>query len=788
MKPSVILPLIFSLLCAGLAGCEEAPLPPEVEGDEPGECADGTDNDQDGAADCDDEGCAVDAACTGDDDDTADDDDSAGDDDDSAGDDDDSAGDDDDSAGDDDDSASSGEHCIDSDEDGFCLEVDCDDNTAAINPDAAETCDDVDNNCNGQVDEDAIDTESFYLDADNDGYGAAHLSREGCEAPAGFVPNSLDCDDLSAAVYPGATEVCDEQDNDCDTLIDEEDAAPPTWYSDFDGDSFGNPTNSVTACLAPPSYISESTDCDDLDASTYPGATEICDGTDNNCDLSIDEGVTTTFFGDSDGDGYGDSGDPVQACFQPPGASSNQLDCDDSQPSAHPGGIELCDGIDNDCDSSVDDSPLDAGTWYTDADIDGFGNIATGTTACTQIPGTVGNGLDCDDGNVAAFPGNPEVCDGADNNCNSATDESFDEDGDNVTTCGPDGDPATTADNDCDDNAATGPGNFPGNNESCDGADNNCNGLLDDGFDLDIDGVTTCGLDGNPATTGDNDCDDTEDQSYPGNMEICDGIDNDCSGSADDGGDALGGGALCPATSCLAIRDGRTTTPTDGLYFLDPDGDSAGIFETWCDMTTDAGGWTLLGTIFGGDANNWNVQHGPWSSTSPLGAATAPFEDFKSPAWYELDITNAEILWQRRYAGTVRASAVLGNSCQGGKTRFNELFTTWDTSISCGAGQITVQPSVDGTGNYYPEGSTYGLSGSGTNGWCWNGGDTHSNTFQGHAGWNQSAYGCYGNGHLGYIGVFSNGSSQYNNLDIDNTNWQHSIDATQTAVSFFARD
>jgi len=79
MNRSLLLSLLALLL---VAGCDAEV---EVEGDEPGECSDQTDNDQDGAADCDDDGCAADGACTGDDDDSAgDDDDSAGDDDDSA--------------------------------------------------------------------------------------------------------------------------------------------------------------------------------------------------------------------------------------------------------------------------------------------------------------------------------------------------------------------------------------------------------------------------------------------------------------------------------------------------------------------------------------------------------------------------------------------------------------------------------------------------------------------------------------------------------------------------------
>ena len=92
----------------------------------------------------------------------------------------------------------------------------------------------------------------------------------------------------------------------------------------------------------------------------------------------------------------------------------------------------------------------------------------------------------------------------------------------------------------------------------------------------------------------------------------------------------------------------------------------------------------------------------------------------------------------------------------------------------CGKSEITVvTPASSNTGlsaSNYREGSgSSGLDGSDTNGWCWNGGDNQSNTFKGHAGWNQSSYGCYGAGHLAYVGVFTNGSTQYTNSDITGT-------------------
>ena len=152
----------------------------------------------------------------------------------------------------------------------------------------------------------------------------------------------------------------------------------------------------------------------------------------------------------------------------------------------------------------------------------------------------------------------------------------------------------------------------------------------------------------------------------------------------------------------------------------------------------------------------------------------------------------------RRYDGQSKAKVVLAPSCQGGKSLFRDIFTTWDTSISCGISSLNViQAPSDSTGlstSYYMEGSNssyaYGLGANGTNGWCWNGGDSNSNTFKGHAGWNQSSYGCYGAGHLGYVAVFANFTSQYSGTDIDTTNWLYSVSTSsraKTSVSFFAR-
>jgi hypothetical protein len=96
-------------------------------------------------------------------------------------------------------------------------------------------------------------------------------------------------------------------------------------------------------------------DCDDHDVDAYPGAFEVCDGVDNDCDGDSDEGVTTTWYRDADGDNYGDPDTTEQACASSDGWVQNGEDCDDGDPGVAPGVNEVCDdGVDNDCDGLTD--------------------------------------------------------------------------------------------------------------------------------------------------------------------------------------------------------------------------------------------------------------------------------------------------------------------------------------------------------------------------------------------------------------------------------------------------
>ena len=134
---------------------------------------------------------------------------------------------------------------------------------------------------------------------------------------------------------------------------------------------------------------------------------------------------------------------------------------------------------------------------------------------------------DCDDNDAANFPGNTEACDAGDKDCDTEVDEGYDADSDGVTTCGADG-VAGNEDDDCDDDDAAA---YPGNTEACDAVDNDCDSELDEGFDADGDGVTTCGPDGiddGGAANTDDDCNDDEATVFPGAVELCDNLDNDC--------------------------------------------------------------------------------------------------------------------------------------------------------------------------------------------------------------------------------------------------------------------
>ncbi len=169
-------------------------------------------------------------------------------------------------------------------------------------------------------------------------------------------------------------------------------------------------------------------DCDDDVAEINPSASELCDAIDNDCDGEVDEiGAEggSEFYADFDRDGFGVFAYPILACALPDGYAELSGDCDDFNPDVNPDAVEICNGIDDDCDDSADGAYAEGqNTYYRDADGDGFGNLDSPTTGCTAPVGYVLDVGDCDDTDDTVYEGAAEICeDGLDNNCNGLLDE-----------------------------------------------------------------------------------------------------------------------------------------------------------------------------------------------------------------------------------------------------------------------------------------------------------------------------------------------------------------------------
>ncbi|MEY3214602.1 MAG: hypothetical protein RIT28_5083 [Pseudomonadota bacterium] len=458
----------------------------------------------------------------------------------------------------------------DGDGDGFAACEECDDATRSVNPSATEICDGIDNDCNGEADIGAVDAETWYQDADADAYGDADFALESCEAPEGYAALSGDCDDAEPAMNPGATELCDSLDNDCDGVVDDNPSDAATWYSDRDSDGYGDPATGKASCEQPAGTVENDGDCNDKEALAWDGATEVCDEVDNNCDGATDEGVTSTYYLDSDEDGYGNPSRKVAACDAPDGYTDNSGDCDDTEELAWTGATEVCDEVDNNCDGTTDEGLTT--TYYLDADEDGYGNPSRKLDACDVPDGYTTNSGDCDDKEPLAWTGAKEVCDDADNDCDGSTDEGvtstwyLDYDGDgfgrasgSVTDCTAPSSLYVADGDDCDD---TDVAFYPGATEGCDGYDYDCDGDVDNDGDGDGYSDVTC---------GGNDCDDADAAILP----------------------EPGAGCAVGATCLDILADGYTT---DGVYTVDPDGYGAGDdpHDVYCDQTTDGGGWTRV--------------------------------------------------------------------------------------------------------------------------------------------------------------------------------------------------
>jgi large repetitive protein len=422
--------------------------------------------------------------------------------------------------------------------------TDCNDLDSLIHPGATDICDGIDNNCDGYVDNGS--TFTFYLDSDNDGYGLASSFITGdCTPPPGYVSNNTDCDDNNVFIYPNATELCNNLDDNCNSLFDEN---FPLKGTPCDGTDSDNCTNGTWSC---------SSDGHGLECinENQVNIIEICDGIDNDCDSEIDEGTLCGdyphmssscngsagcsylcdenyfdcngilidgcetsqnnlpyFYLDNDGDGYGTPDSFVRACTAPIGYRTHSGDCDDNNPGIHPWVTENCsNAVDDNCDDLIDcvsgyeDPDCACGSGCPDSDADGYPDILCG-------------GTDCNDNDNTINPGASDVCG-----------DLFDSDCDGCGyylggwTCDEDNDGLTKSEEIA-----------LGTSECL--RDSDFDGLEDGVEDADQDGVVDAG-ETNPALyDSDNDgandgadCSPLNPNIHPGAIEICnDGLDNDC--------------------------------------------------------------------------------------------------------------------------------------------------------------------------------------------------------------------------------------------------------------------
>ncbi|MBD3313854.1 PKD domain-containing protein, partial [Candidatus Woesearchaeota archaeon] len=346
------------------------------------------------------------------------------------------------------------------------------------------------NNCTSDIL--VLDVIAACVDADGDGYNAS-----------GGACGVVDCDDSNPNINPGEIDICNGLDDDCNSgTVDGSGETAP-----LNSNQQGECTGSAQLCTGAGGWIDYY-----LNIPTYEPLNEVsCDTLDNDCDGTADEGLTTTYYEDGDSDFYGNPAVLVDECSQPAGYVTDNTDCDDADPNINPGEIDVCNGVDDDCDAGTADgsgesAPLNSNqqgecsgseqicagvsgwqddysgiptyespdevtcdtldndcdgtadeglttTYYLDGDSDLYGNPAVFVDECSQPAGYVADNTDCDDGDAGINPGAAEICgDGIDQDCSGS---------DVPCTCG---DSTVDIGETCDD----------GNTISGDGCDSSC--------------------------------------------------------------------------------------------------------------------------------------------------------------------------------------------------------------------------------------------------------------------------------------------------------------------------
>ena len=348
-----------------------------------------------------------------------------------------------------------------------------------------------------------------YSDNDGDGYtiGASQQVCSGESLPPEYVELSLgeDCNEGDGAVNPGATEVCDGIDNDCDGSVDESDAIDASnWYVDADLDTFGDPNYGGYGCVVPSGAVLDNTDCNDADANIYQ---------------------ILTGYKDNDVDTF-TVGDSQQICsgeLLPPGYidTQNSEDCDDADVNINPDAVETCDGIDNNCNGQIDENLIQLADNLN-------GACSENTQTCSE-----GQWYDSENNYIPA----EETCNTVDDNCDSQVDEGV------TTTFFQDFDSDLFGNSDLTTQACSAPEGYVDNNLDCNDENGDIYQLLAGYQDNDADAFTVgdsqqvCSGEFLPPgyvdSSNPNDCDDVDGAINPGATEVWNNeVDEDCDGVA----------------------------------------------------------------------------------------------------------------------------------------------------------------------------------------------------------------------------------------------------------------